>query len=160
MKKFIAIMFVALSMLSTNAFAGSSSSSPLIGSWSVDLSRLPMPPDVRPKSVTIIFNETEDGKWGVQVKVIAHDGSESHAIGSSTLDGKASPVEGNLEADSAALKMPMPNVLIMMLSRESVPMSTRIYAAAADGQSMVETAAYFDEKGNPVMRTNYFTRLR
>ncbi len=41
-----------------------------------------------------------------------------------------------------------------------MPASTRIYAVAADGQSMVETVSYFGEDGKPVMRKNYFSRIR
>ncbi len=35
------------------AAAGPAPASPLLGSWSVDLTRLPIPPEARPKSVTI-----------------------------------------------------------------------------------------------------------
>ena len=160
MKKCLAVMLVVLSIFSTTVFADSSISSPLIGSWSVDISRLPIPADQRPKSVTITFKDGGEGKWATRVSVVATDDTENYADSLSTLDGKTSPVDGDLEADAVALKMPMPNVLIMMLSRNHVPASTRIYAVAADGQSMVETACYFNEQGNAVMRTNYFTRIR
>ncbi|HVY24013.1 MAG TPA: hypothetical protein VG962_11745 [Steroidobacteraceae bacterium] len=160
MKKLLVTMVAVLAIVSTDVFADASKSSPLVGAWSVDVSRLPIPAEQRPKSVTITFKDGADGKWVTQVRVIAADGKESHADALSSLDGAVSPVIGNLEADASAVKMPMPNVLVMMLMRQSVPASTRVYAVSADGQSMIETACYFDKQGNPVMRTNYFKRIK
>ena len=48
----------------------------------------------------------------------------------------------------------------MQLAQNGSPASTRIYAVSADGHSMIETVAYFDSDGGPVLRRNYFTRLR
>jgi hypothetical protein len=160
MKKCIAVMTVVVIVLGPTALAGSPDTSPLVGGWSVDIVRLPIPPEARPKSVTITFNESGDGKWTTRVEVVGPDGSQSHAEGIASLDGTAAPVKGNLEADVAAVTLPVPNVLVMMLSRAGVPVSTRIYAVAADSKSMVETAAYYEKDGSPVMRTNYFTRIR
>ena len=159
MKQHLIVMIVVV-ILGTTALAGSPNASPLVGSWSVDIARLPIPLEARPKSVTITFNQSGDGMWTTRVEVVGPDGSKSHAEGIATLDGTPAPVNGNLEADLAAGKLPAPNVLVMMLSRAGVPASTRIYVVAADGESMVETAAYFEKDGRPVMRTNYFTRIR
>jgi hypothetical protein len=160
MKQHLVVMIAVASVSGAAAPAGSPNVSPLVGSWSVDIARLPIPPEARPKSVTITFNDPGDGKWATQVEVVGADGSKSHAEGIATLDGTAAPVKGNFEADVAAVKLPAPNVLVMMLSRAGVPASTRIYTVAVDGESMVETAAYFEKDGSPVMRTNYFTRMR
>jgi hypothetical protein len=160
MKQYLVFMIAVTNVFGTPVLAGSPNASPLVGSWAVDIARLPMPPEARPKSVTITFNESGDGKWTTQVEVVGPDGSKSHAEGIATLDGTPAPVKGNLEADVAAAKLPVPNVLVMMLSRAGVPASTRVYAVAVDGKSMVETAAYFEKDGSPVMRTNYFTRIR
>jgi hypothetical protein len=161
MKKYLVAIISAVSTLGAPAAsAGSQDVSPLIGSWAVDTARLPMPPEARPRSVTITFDDVGEGKWATKVEVVGPDGARSHAEGVGTLDGSAAPVKGNLEADVAAAKMPAQNVLVMMLVRGGVPASTRIYAVTADGKSMVETATFFEKDGSPVMRTNYFTRIR
>ena len=72
----------------------------------------------------------------------------------------SAPVTGSPEADIAAMKQPQPDVLVVALGKGGIPASTRIYAAAADGKTMVETAVYFGSDGLPIMRTNYFTRVR
>lgn len=160
MKVFFAMLLAAVLVHGTPALAGPSSASPLIGRWAVDVSRLPMPPEARPKSVTIAFSDAGNGKWATQVDIVDANGAKSHAEGAGVLDGTAAPVKGNLEADVAAMKMPAPNVLVMMLAKGGVPASTRVYAVAADGKSMIETAAYFGHDGKPILRTNYFTRVR
>jgi len=160
MKTLFAILLIAGVIQSVPALARSSTASPLAGSWAVDVSRLPIPPEARPKSVTITFIDAGSGKWTTHVDIVDGGGSESHAVGTAALDGSATTVTGSNEADTVAVKMPEPNVLVMALAKGGIPASTRVYAVAADGKSLVETAVYFGGNGLPVMRTNYFTRVR
>lgn len=134
--------------------------SPVLGTWSADTSRLPMPVAARPKRVTIAFADAGDGKWTTQVDITDAAGVQIHSISTAALDGSAAPIKGGVEADTAALRQPSPNVLVMALSKGGVPGSTRIYTVGADGRSLVETAVYFGDHGEPIMRTHYFTRLR
>lgn len=71
-----------------------------------------------------------------------------------------SPVKDSPEANSAALNLPAPNVLVMALQEDSTLVSTRIYSVLPDGRELIETAVYPGKNGLPVMRTNYFTRVR
>lgn len=160
MKALFAVLLITGVMHSAPALARSSSASPLIGSWAVDVSRLPTPPEARPKSATITFADAGDGRWMTHVDIVDAAGGESHAVGTAALDGTAAPVQGSPEADTVALKSPAPNVLIMALAREGVPASTRVYTVAADGKSLIETAVYFGNNGVPIMRAHYFTRVR
>lgn len=160
MKALVSIFLAVVLLQGAPAFARSSHASPLIGEWSVDLSRLPMPPEARPKSVTIAFSDAGNQALGIQVDIVNADGTKLHSQGAAPLDGTPAAVKDSIEADITAVKMPAPNVLIMQLGKNGIPASTRIYTAAADGKSMIETAAYFDKDGRPVLRTNYFTRVR
>jgi hypothetical protein len=161
MKILFAILLAAFSMLGAPVLARPPSTSPLIGSWAVDVSRLPIPPQARPKSVTITFADAGDA-WTTNVDIVDSGGAESHAVGTATLNGKPTPVTGSTEADIAAVEMPVPNVLVMSLGKGGIPASTRIYAVAADGKTMIETVVYFWDHGQPIpeMRTNYFRRVR
>ena len=147
------------SIVALDAFGGPVSS-PLIGSWAVDVSRLPIPPEARPKSVTISSSDAGEDALTMNVKIIDAAGAEISSAGTGTLDGKATSVAGSPEADLSAMKMPAPGVLVLALSKGGVPASTRIYAVADDGRTMVETAVYFGSNGQPVMRTNYFARVQ
>ena len=162
MKNLVAILLAALWIPCACALAGPPSVSPLIGSWAVDVSRLPIPPQARPKSVTITFADTGGGAWTTHVDIVDGGGGESHAVGTSTLDGKPAAVAGSNEADIAAVETPVPNVLVLSLGKGGTPASTRIYAVAADGKTMIETVVYFWDHGQPIpqMRTNYFRRVR
>ncbi|WP_109125467.1 hypothetical protein [Dyella sp. C11] len=142
------------------ALAESPMPSPLTGRWAVDVSRLPMAPEARPKSVTITFGSAGEGKWSTEVDIVDAAGSENHSKGTATLDGTPASVTGNNEADTAAFRMPAPNVLIMALSKGGIPGSTRIYSVTGDGNSLIETAVYFGDHGVPIMRTHYFTPVR
>lgn len=156
----LAGLAATLLALSFQVTAQADRPSPLFGQWSVDVSRLPIPPQARPKSVTITFARAEAGALSTRVEVIDPTGGRIFAEGTAMPDGKAAAVKGNLEADVAATSMPSPGVLVMQLSRGGVPASTRIYAVSEDGQSMVETVAYFDQDGKPALRANYFSRIR
>ena len=159
MNRLAAFVLLALVVTLPQAFAHGNSHSALIGKWAVDVTRLPIPADVRPKSVTISLSEADGGKWTMNVDIVDANGALTHAGGTAALDGTPVAVEGP-EADTAAFKLPKPNVLVLALGKGGVPASTRVYAAGADGKSMVETAVYFGKDGLPIMRTNYFTRIK
>jgi hypothetical protein len=160
MKTSCAILLIAGVVLGTPSLARSSTTSPLLGSWVVDVSRLPMAPKARPKSVTIMFSDAGGGKWTTHVDIVYASGTAIHTVGTAALDGTAASVENSPEADTAALKLPVPQVLVMNLVKNGIPASTRVYTVVAGGNTMIETATYVGDNGLPVMRTNYFTRVR
>lgn len=159
MKMLFAAVLAAMLLPCASAHADSPKSSPLLGSWAVDVSRLPKPPQERPKSVTLTFGEAGNRKWAVKADIVEQDGGTLHAEGAAALDGRATPVKNSFEADTMALQSPAPNVLVMMLAKDRSGASTRIYTVAANGHSMTETVAAFAPDGSPTMRINYFTRI-
>ena len=160
MKALLAMFLLAGAPQDAPTAARSVPASPLLGSWAVDVTRLPIPPEARPKRVTFTFRHAGGGKWRTNVDIIGNDGSESHASSTYTPDGTSVPVEGSPEADIAAVRLPAPDVMVLALGKGGIPASTRVYTVAADGRNMTETAVYFGEDGKPIMRTNYFTRVR
>jgi hypothetical protein len=107
------------------------------------------------------FAAADAGKWSTDVDIRGGDGSDRHMASTYLPDGSASAIQGDqAEADTVAVKLPAPNVLVLALGKGGIPASTRIYTVAPDGKSMIETAVYFGADGKPIMRTNYFNRLR
>jgi hypothetical protein len=158
MRVFLAMLLLMGAM---PGHARASSASPLLGSWAVDVSRLPVPPQARPKSVRITFSDAGGGKWATRVDIFGGDGSERHMTSTYAPDGSAAPIEGDTaEADIGAVKIPAPNVLVLALGKGGMPASTRVYTVAPNGKTMIETATSTGDDGKPVMRTNYFTRVR
>lgn len=161
MKTVLAMLLFAGVVQNAPAFAQSTTASPLLGSWAVDVSRLPIPPEARPKSVTITFGDAGSGRVRANVDIAGGDGSQRHMVATYTPDGSATPIQGDTaEADTAAIKIPISNVLVLGLAKGGIPASTRVYTVAPDGNTMIETASSTGSDGKPVIRTNYFTRIR
>lgn len=160
MKTLLSFLLAAAFTFSTPVRSEPLAHSPVIGTWAVDITRLPMPAKERPKSVTIHFAQAAGGRLATVVEVLDAGGGKHRAEGVAALDGTPAPVKGSFEADIAATTMPAPQVLVMQLGREGHPASTRVYVVAADGKTMVETSAFIGEDRRPVMRTHYFTRVR
>ncbi len=156
----IALILAAVGWPQSALAAESKSGSPLMGAWAVDTSRLPMAPDARPRGVTITFSEAGAERLRMCVEVVDAAGTLLVADGVTPLDGSPTPVEVNFEADVAATTLPRSDLLILQLGKGGVPASTRIYAVLPDGESMVETVAHFTREGQPVLRENYFSRVR
>ncbi len=159
-KALCSILLVAGAMQAAPALAASSPASPLLGRWEVDTAKLTTPPAERPKSVTITYSDVGAGKWRTRVEVVLPDGKAVQALSTYTPDGTATPVTGNLEADTAAVRVPEPGVMVTALARGGQPGSMRTYTVSADGKTMTETVVYFTAAGVPAMRTNIFNRAR
>lgn len=155
------VPLIVSAAIGSPAWAEPAPAPPLIGRWALDVARLPMAPEARPKSVVIAFAETSDGKWQTTVDITAPDGAVRH-MESRYRPGEATvPVEGDQsEADRVAIAMPAPNILVLALSRQGVPGSTRVYSTAADNRSMTETAITYGDDGTPRVRLNHFTRVQ
>lgn len=134
--------------------------SPLLGSWDVDVTRLPMPPEARPQRVTIRYSAVDAGRWQMDVEIVDKKGNKTHGVSVFPLDGTQVAAAGSPEADKIAAVLAQPNVLVTSLAKGTSPASTRIYAVAGDGKTMVETASYFGAEGKSILRTNYFTRSK
>ncbi|MGV3512168.1 MAG: helix-turn-helix domain-containing protein [Novosphingobium sp.] len=139
------------------AHAADAIASPLVGQWSLDTARIPA--EERPRSVRIAFNVSPDQQWTTQVDIVAPDGTEMTAHSRARLDGVAVPIAGTIPIyDAASLRQPAPDTLVMTLGKGGVPVATRVYTVAKDGQSMTETIVWAD-KTMPKMETTYFNRV-
>lgn len=159
MKTMFATLLIAVALQAAPAFADSPATSPLAGKWAIDVDKLPMPPEARPKSVTLEFRDHADGKWTTQVSIVNPDGSTMHSDATLPLDGTPGPVTGDYWADVSAMKMPAPGVLVLQLAYKGTPSSTRIYTVSADGKTLTETKAFFSKEGSPILQTTTFSRI-
>jgi hypothetical protein len=154
------ITLVAAPLASADAAPTHAAASPLLGSWSLDTSRLSMPPEQRPKSVSFTFGDAGGDRWITQVDIVYASGEKSHSVSTAALDGTYAVIENSPEADHVALERPAPNVLVMALQKDGVLVSTRIYSVTPDDRNLVETVVYPGGDNLTVMRTNYFKRVR
>ncbi len=131
--------------------------SPLVGSWTLDVARIPE--GERPQRVTISFRAAPDGKWTTLVEIVAPDGSSQHAESTAAVDGVPVAISGTMGAiDTVALRQPAPNTLVMTLGKGGMPVSTRVYAVAKDRKSMTETIVWAGGT-LPKLETTHFIRI-
>jgi DNA-binding CsgD family transcriptional regulator len=129
---------------------------PLVGRWSLDITRIPA--EERPRSVTLDFRLSGDQKWTGRSDIVAADGSRQHAEATAAADGVPVPVTGNMAfADMVSLRQPAPNTLVLTFTKEGVPVSTRVYTVEDDGKSMKETIVWAGDV-TPRMVTTYYNR--
>ncbi|MBB4133390.1 hypothetical protein GGR61_003784 [Xanthomonas arboricola] len=159
MKTACVALVAAVMLQATPAFSASTATSPLVGTWLLDTSSLPMPAAVRPKRVVLEFKQVPGNKWATSAEIIEHDNNKLEAQSTLLLDGTPGKASGTYLVDRAAVKMPEPGVLVMQLMYQGVPASTRTYTVSANGKVMTEIEAYFKD-GNPMMRTAYFKRAQ
>ena len=141
---------------SETVHATASDQLPLVGKWSLDVSRIPA--DERPRSVTLDFRLSAD-QWTGKSEIVAPDGSRQHAEATGAADGTPVPVTGNMTfADKVAMRQPAPNTLVLTFTKNGGPVSTRVYTIEEDRESMKETIIW---AGNvtPRMVTTYFKRI-
>lgn len=130
---------------------------PLVGNWSLDISRIPE--KERPRAVTMSFRVSKDQKWTTLVEIVAPDGSSRHGESTAALDGVPVPISGNMDfVDTVALRQPAANTLVMTLGKNGMPLSTRVYAVAKDRKSMTETIVWAG-RDLPRLETTYFKRI-
>ncbi len=131
-----------------------------LGSWELDLGRMPATYGTPPKRVLYRFSDVGEGFTRLEVDITAPDGSVRHMAVRFRPDGKMVPGQGDTsEADSAALEAPASNVLVMSLAKNKTLGSVRVYAISADGREMTESAANVDGDGAPFVRNFHFKRL-
>jgi len=135
--------------------------SPLLGTWVLNLTRMPDANGVLPRRVTYGFADVGQGVWEGTVDIVAPDGSVRHMVSRYPRDGRAVKIEGDqLEADSVAVTTPAPNILVMGLAKDNRPGSTRVYSVSANGMELTESAVSVGDDGMPLVRTFHFTRMQ
>ena len=86
--KAIFVALVTLVMLhAMPTFAAPTAESPLLGHWTLDVATLPMPPEVRPKSVTLDFRDMAGGKLATHAEIIDQNDNKMYAKSTLSLDG-------------------------------------------------------------------------
>lgn len=158
MKRMFGILIASAAL--TSASAQAPETSPLLGSWALEVERSEIPVAARPKGVTITYSDAGAGKWRSNVDIVGGDGRKISAAGTYPLDGTAAPSQGYANVDTVAASVPTPSVMVMAFYKEGMPRNTRTYTVAADGKTMTETIVWLNLNGKPEITTNRFNRVR
>ncbi|MEO8062495.1 MAG: hypothetical protein ABI821_07085 [Pseudomonadota bacterium] len=128
----------------------------LLGTWSVDVSRLSQPSP--PASVTMVLAEAGGGEYSLTIDIVGRDGSKRHAGGSFLPGGPMVSVSGSDEVDTVIFTMPSLRILVMAGAFQGHPSHTRIWALSDDGKHMTETIVGHIDGKTPHIRTNIWNR--
>ncbi len=156
----IASLVQSAPSLSQSPAVATSESSPLLGSWALDVMHSEIPPEARPQGVTITYSDVGGGKWTTNVAIVGGDGGKISATATYSLDGTPATGAGYPNVDTIAVKVPAPNVMVAAFYKEGMPRSTRTYIVSADGKTMTENIVWLNTNGNPEIATNLFNRLK
>ncbi len=129
---------------------------PIVGKWSLDVSRLPA--EGRPRAVTLDFRVSPDQVWTGRSEIVAADGSTVHAQATGPADGAPVPLTGNMQfADMVSMRQPAPNTLVLTFTKDGSAVSTRVYTVEEGRQAMKETIVWAGDV-TPRTVTTYFDR--
>jgi hypothetical protein len=134
--------------------------SPFFGTWQLETDQISGDPGRRPQHVTYTFGYAGAGQWRTKIDITDPDGRVHHTQVQYFRDGSVAQGEGDTSvADSAAMRSPAPNVLVMSLTKNKAFGSAHTYAVSSDGQEMTETAAGIDDAGKPYVSAFHFKRV-
>jgi hypothetical protein len=130
----------------------------LVGTWTLDVSKLTMPEP--PKSVTIVLADIGGSKYKMTVNIVDHDGTKRHGEAIFVPDGTSFPGAGTADYDIVSMTMPSRRILVMGGGFKGHPANTRVFSLSDDGKQMVETVVSHDSDGTPHTRVDVWTRSR
>jgi hypothetical protein len=128
----------------------------LMGTWTVDLSKLTIPNP--PKSVTIVLSAVGSGQFQMNVHIVDNDGGRRHGTTTFKADGTPSPAAGNADYDVVSMTMPSRRILVMGGGFKGHPGNTRVFSLSDDGKHMIETVVGHGPEGTPTTRVDVWNR--
>jgi hypothetical protein len=128
----------------------------LLGTWHVDVTKLPEPQP--PRDVTLELTQVARGEIRMTIDVTNTDGSVAHSESTFKTDGSASPVQGSLDVDTVSVTLPNRRTLIMGTGMNGHPSNTRVFVLSENSRQMTENIVSHDTNGVPHARANIWTR--
>jgi hypothetical protein len=128
----------------------------LMGTWTVDLSKLNIPNP--PKSVTIVLSAVGGDQYKMRVDIVDNDGGKRHGVSTFKADGTPAPAVGNSDYDVVSMTMPSRRIMVMGGGFKGHPSNTRVFSLSDDGKHMVETVVGHGSDGTPTTRVDVWNR--
>jgi hypothetical protein len=151
-----ALPALGLALLSVAPVTFAADAQRFLGSWQVDVSKLPVPDP--PASVTITWADAGSGKLKMSVDIVDRRGMKSHAEATVALDGSPSRAVGSLDVDVVSVTVPSDRVLIMGAGMAGNPSNTRVFTISDDGRRMSETIISHGAGNIPATRVNAWAK--
>ena len=159
MRKILSTLLVSIALAcggSAVALAADASS-PLTGTWNLNLAKSKFDPGPPPKSDSRTYVESAQGVT-VTVNIVTASGSTIAEHSSYAYDGKDYPITGNPREDALSLKRvnARTTIITQKLSGNIVGTETRVISA--DGKVMTLSSKGTDAKGMPFERVAVYDK--
>ena len=154
----IALVSVAVSLALWGAAPPSQAQAPdpLVGTWTLDVSKSKFSPGPAPKSITLTFSETADGMKFVS-DVVQSDGQPVHQEFTAKVDGKDYPVSGSPTADTVSLTR-KGNARTRVDKKGGKIVMTYEGRLSADGKTFTVQTKGTNAKGQPVSNSVVYVK--
>lgn len=130
---------------------------PFVGTWTLNLAKSKYSPGPPPKSVTVTYEAAESG-YKVSVKTEPASGEMQEWSYTTSLDGKDSPVTGNPNADTIAVKRIDARTLETVSKKGGQATITGRIVLSADGKTRTNTQTGTGANGQKVNNVLVFEK--
>ena len=139
----ISLVCILLSAPGADALA----SSPLLGTWKLDTSKLSLPAGgMPPKSVLLTVTAAGAPRWKIVFQTVNADGTARRAEANFPLDGTPAVVSDTARAEVNAVSVTCPNdrTMVWGTSSKGRPTDTHVFTVSESGQDETETVGADD----------------
>jgi hypothetical protein len=147
--KFARVMLGVAAVVLAVAAVAAAQPDPLVGTWSLNLAKSKYSPGPPPKSATTTYEAAGKG-YKVSVKMEPASGPAQQWSYTTQLDGKDSPITGNPNADTVAVKRIDANTLESVSKKDGKAVVTQKIVVAADGKTRTVTTTGTNAQGEKV----------
>ena len=150
MPKFTRVTVVlATAMLAVAVLATAQTKDPFVGTWTLDVAKSKYDPGPGPKAGTSTYEPAGKG-FKVTVKADPASGPAQQWSYTTDLDGKDSPMTGNPNADTIAVKRVDANTHEAVAKKGGKELTKQKRVVSADGKTMTITITGMNAQGQKV----------
>ena len=144
----VTVVFAA-AMLAVAVLAAAQPKDPLVGTWTLNVAKSKYDPGPGPKGGTTTY-ETAGKGYKVTVKAEPASGEAQQWSYTTDLDGKDSPMTGNPNADTIAVKRVDAHTMEAVAKKGGKELTKQKRVVSADGKTMTITITGMNAQGQKV----------
>jgi hypothetical protein len=144
----VSVVFAA-AILALAVLATAQTKDPFVGTWSLNVAKSKFDPGPGPKSSTSTYEPAGKG-YKVTVKSEPATGAPTQWSYTTDLDGKDSPMTGNMNADAIAVKRVDANTLEAVTKKGGKELSKQKRVVSGDGKTLTLTVTGMNAQGQKV----------
>jgi hypothetical protein len=150
-------LILACSVVALAVLAAAQPKDPFVGTWTLNVAKSKYSPGPAPKSVTVTYEAAGPG-YKISVKTEPASGPTQEWSYTTGLDGKDSPVTGNPNVDTMAVKRIDAHTLETVSKKDGKATITARIVVSADGKTRTNTQKGTDLKGRTVNNVLLFEK--